>query len=246
MATLVSAAKVSRAMLPPEQRDARKRDTVRYVARQAILDLSGLDFSGFDFAGPDSGVPHPAGRVLGYELLFRHGREPNFHGDGDLATRTMLDNTITFGLERLTGGLTAFVNCTRDALTGNLTRNLADILPPSLFVLEILETIEPTPAVVEACRCLKRAGFRLALDDFRWKPELAPLLELADYVKVDFTLSGPPERRTLLEKLRDYPAALIAEKIETAEELRQARDEGFLLIQGYYFSRPQLAALYDA
>ena len=41
------------------------------------------------------------GRVHGYELLFRAGQEAVFRGDGDLATRTMLDNTVMFGLDRL-------------------------------------------------------------------------------------------------------------------------------------------------
>jgi c-di-GMP phosphodiesterase len=198
------------------QIDRPQPDIVRYVARQPILDLRG--------------------RVHGYELLFRSGREQAFRGDGNLATRTMLDNTVIFGLERLTGGLTAFVNCTREALT----ENLVDVLPPSLFVLEILENVEPTAQLLEACRGLKMAGFRLALDDFRWRPELEPLVALADYVKVDFMLSGEEERRDLLRRLRNVPVALVAEKIETQEEYEQARAEGFQLIQGYYFCRPQL------
>ena len=101
---------------------------LRYVARQPILDLRG--------------------RVHGYELLFRNGPELVFRGDGDLATRTMLDNTVIFGLDRLTSGLPAFVNCTREALVENLVR----VLPSGMTVLEILENIEPTHEVVEACR----------------------------------------------------------------------------------------------
>jgi EAL and modified HD-GYP domain-containing signal transduction protein len=82
------------------------------------------------------------GRVHGYELLFRSGPEAVFRGDGDLATRTMLDNTVIFGLEKLTGGLPAFVNCTSESLT----EDLVHILPPSMTVLEILETWSPRPA----------------------------------------------------------------------------------------------------
>ena len=63
---------------------------LRYLARQPIMDMHG--------------------RVHGYELLFRAGPETVFRGDGDHATRTMLDNTVIFGLEKLTGGVPAFVN----------------------------------------------------------------------------------------------------------------------------------------
>ena len=189
----------------------------RYVARQPILDLRG--------------------RVHGYELLFREGpQQLQFSADGDHATRTILDNMVIFGLDRLTGGLPAFVNCTLEALTDRLV----DVLSPSMFVLEILEDIEPTPELIEACTRLKTAGFRLALDDFRWKPELEPLIALADYIKIDFMLSDKRERRSIRERLKGRSLAFIAEKVETQEQFRDARDEGFTLIQGYYFCRPQL------
>ncbi|HZL52163.1 MAG TPA: HDOD domain-containing protein [Terracidiphilus sp.] len=191
-------------------------DGLRYVARQPILDLRA--------------------RVHGYELLFRDGQGVGFRGDGDLATRTMLDNSVIFGLEKLTGGVTAFVNCTEESLT----EALVDVLPPSMTVLEILETIEPTPDLVDACRRLKGAGFRLALDDFTWRPGMEPLVELADYIKVDFILTGADERKKLLQRLSSYAVALVAEKVESYEEYQQARVEGFKLIQGYYFCRPVL------
>jgi EAL and modified HD-GYP domain-containing signal transduction protein len=189
---------------------------LRYVARQPILDLRG--------------------RVHGYELLFRAGPEAVFRGDGDFATRTMLDNSVLFGMDKMTGGLPAFVNCTAQALT----ERLVDVLPPSMTVLEILETIDPTPAVIGACRKLKETGFRLALDDFTWSPKWEPLVALADYIKVDFMLLDASAREQLRRKLKNAAVALIAEKIETQEDYKQACKEGFTYFQGYYFCRPVL------
>ncbi|MGC9158070.1 MAG: EAL and HDOD domain-containing protein [Terracidiphilus sp.] len=189
---------------------------LRYVARQPILDLRN--------------------RVYGYELLFRAGPEAIFQGDGELATRTVLDNTVLYGLEKLTGGLPAFVNCTSEALIGNLVH----VLPSGMTVLEILESLDPTPALIAACTRLKACGYRIALDDFIWAPKFEPLLDLADYIKVDFLLSGATERQRLLKRLSGVTVALLAEKIETQEEYRQACREGFTLFQGYYFCRPVL------
>jgi EAL and modified HD-GYP domain-containing signal transduction protein len=191
-------------------------DGIRYLARQPILDLRG--------------------RVHGYELLFRNGPETIFRGDGEIATRTMFDNTVLFGLGRLTGGLPAFVNCTAEALTGDLVH----VLPSGMTVLEVLEDIEPAPELIGACRRLKAAGFRLALDVFTWKLGIEPLVELADYIKMDFALAGVAERRELLKRLEGVALALIAEKVETQEQFAEAREEGFTLIQGYYFCRPTL------
>lgn len=191
-------------------------NALRYVARQPVMDRRN--------------------RVHGYELLFRAGPESQFRGNGDLATRTILDNTVMIGLERLTGGLPAFVNCTRESLT----EDLVSVLPSSMTVLEILEDLAPTPRLIEACRSLKSAGFRLALDDFTWQPDMEPLVAMADYVKVDFRLTNAEERARLLRKLSEFSVALVAEKVETEQEYKQACDEGFALFQGYYFCRPML------
>jgi len=78
------------------------------------------------------------------------------------------------------------------------------------------------------------------LDDFEWSESFAPLVDLADYIKVDFLRSGAEERRKLFEKLRGKPVKLVAEKVESDEEYRQACKEGFTLFQGYYFCRPVL------
>jgi EAL and modified HD-GYP domain-containing signal transduction protein len=189
---------------------------VRYVARQAILDLHG--------------------KVHAYELLFRDGSEAAFRGDGNQASRIMVDNTLLFGLGKLTCGLPAFVNCTAETLTGDWVR----LLPAGMTVLEVLEDIEFTPEVVQACRRLKTLGFRLALDDFVWRAGVEPLVKLADYIKVDFVATSYFERRALLERLHDTAVALVAEKVETEEEYREARELGFTLVQGYYFCRPVL------
>ncbi|MGD0800815.1 MAG: HDOD domain-containing protein [Terracidiphilus sp.] len=189
---------------------------LRYVARQPILDL--------------------CGRVHGYELLFRSGPESFFRGNGDLATRAMIDNAMIFGLERLTGGVPAFINCA----TESLTEEYVNVLPPSMTVLEIVEGLEPTPSLIAACRNLKSLGFRLALEGLSWTPGFEPLVKLADYVKVDFTLLGSSGRHYMREKLGAATVALIAQKVETQEDYRQAREEGFTLFQGYYFCHPVL------
>lgn len=192
----------------------RATEQVRYVARQPILDARG--------------------KVFGYELLFRSGPTITFSGDGDLATQTVLDNTVLYGLENLAGGLPAFINCTTDALE----KHLVEVLPAHRAVLEVLETLEPTPELLTACRMLKRKGFRIALDDFVWEPVWEPFLDLADFVKVDITISGPAERAALIKRMRGTRAQLVAEKVETQAEFEQTRLEGFALFQGFYFCHP--------
>jgi len=188
-----------------------------YVARQPILD--------------------GRGNVHGYELLFRSGPTATmFTGDGDSATRKVLDNTVIFGLERLSGGLPVFVNCTLEAILHRLVL----VLPPELTVLELLETLEPTTELLDACTELKALGFRLALDDFAWTPGWEPFVAMADYIKIDLSITAPEGRANLMRRLRKFPARLVAERVETQTDMEAAKREGFTLFQGYYFCRPKI------
>jgi len=207
---------VMRAQAASATESDRKRDAdLRSVARQPILDLHS--------------------RVHGYELLFWNGRKPVARTDSDLATCTMLDNTVIFGVEELAHGLPAFVNCTVDSLT----EEWVQVLPPHMTVLELPFAAEPTPELLAACRKLKATGFRLALSDFSGELAERSLAELADYVKVDFVKVDALGRKNLLRWLEGSRARAVAQNVETQEQYGQACKEGFELFQGYYFCRPE-------
>lgn len=174
------------------------------------------------------------GRLFGYELLFRSGKSDVFSGDAELATREVVDHWLMLLPEPNQG--MAFVNCTRDALV----QGLVTLLPAENTVLEILETVDPDPELMEACRSLAKQGYRFALDDFVPRPEVAPFLELADFVKIDFPAADFLVRRDIYAMLAGSPALMLAEKIETEEEMRIAQAEGCSLFQGYFFSHPVL------
>jgi len=176
--------------------------------------------------------------VVGYELLFRDGLSNCFTGtDGTEATRQVLLNTfVLFGLARLTGGRPAFINFTRDFLFNDLIC----LFPPSNVVVEILEDIPADVAVRAACRRLKDAGYTLALDDVSSVEAYVDLIGLVDIVKVDFRETPEQERQRMVKELLGTSVRLLAEKVETYQEFRQAVDEGFALFQGYFFAKPEV------
>jgi c-di-GMP-related signal transduction protein len=175
-------------------------------------------------------------QVFGYELLFRSGWENYFIGDSDTATRQLIDNVLLQGLDALALGAKAFVNCTREALTGRLV----SFLPPSSTVLEILETITIDAEVISACMDLKSAGYRIALDDFLPGKGSDQLLNIADYVKLDFRASDTEQLAEIQRQLQGTNVSLVAEKIETYEEFEAAAANGYHYFQGYFFSRPSI------
>ncbi len=188
---------------------------VRYVARQPILDLQG--------------------RVHGYDLLFRNAPEVILQRDLELAVQTMLDNEVIFGLERLTNGLPAFITCTAEALTESSVL----VLSPALTVLGLPASLEAGPRLVGACQALKARGFRLALDDFAWRESAHPLLNQADYVRLDFARLREAERQQI-SKAAANSVVMVAQKVATYQDHRKACSMGFTLFQGDYFCHPVL------
>lgn len=205
---------------PPNEVPAPHRQT-RFLARQPILD-----------AGQN---------IVAYELLFRSGWDNIYSGEGDDSTRQMLDNILVVGAQGLSSNTLAFVNCTRESLVGQLVT----VLPPAHTVLEILETVEPDEEVTSACRKLKKMGYRFALDDYFAREGMRPLIELADYVKIDFRASDEEARKGIRLQIDGSRAALLAEKIEDQSEFETALAEGFQYFQGYFFSRPTILARHE-
>jgi c-di-GMP phosphodiesterase len=174
--------------------------------------------------------------VFGYELLFRDGDTDHaVITDGAKATAQVIVNTWEIGMDAMVGRHLAFINFERNMLMGDYCESL----PPDRVVLEVLETVEPDPPLIERLRQLRRKGYRIALDDFVCNERYQPLLAVADEVKIDVLAADWQEIERALEIIRKYPVKLIAEKVETREQFIRCREAGFQLFQGYFFCRPQ-------
>jgi EAL and modified HD-GYP domain-containing signal transduction protein len=177
-------------------------------------------------------------KVLGYELLFREGMANVFPDiDGDTATSKLLSNTFfSIGIDKITGNNLAFINFTEDLLL----KKVPSMFPKDHVVVELLEHVKPGEEVVEACKGLKSKGYQIALDDFSYSAEMAPLIDLADIIKLDFRVTPPHEIARIVKKLSGNGVNLLAEKVESHEEFQMALEMGFRYFQGYFFSKPEV------
>jgi EAL and modified HD-GYP domain-containing signal transduction protein len=182
-----------------------------------------------------------SGVVHGYELLFRPTADALTSEvtplAGDRATSEVLVETFAeFGPEHLVGEALAFVNVTRSFATGALPLPL----PADRTVLELLETVIVDDAVVDGLRELRTRGYRIALDDYVPDARRKSLIRegLIDYVKVDITDRDPQELRALAGTVLEPGVRLVAERVETTDQLEQCAQAGFGLFQGFIVGRP--------
>ena len=174
------------------------------------------------------------GAVVGYELLYRSAGAADTTLNGEQMTAEVLFGTLTIGVDQLVGDRLVFCNADRGVLLGETPVTL----PPDRTVIEVLETVRIDADVVSGCQDLVARGFQLALDDFVWTDEAEQLLELASIVKIDVLAQSREEVVELVRRCRAYDVLLLAEKVETAEQLAWAAEIGFNLFQGYVIERP--------
>ncbi|MDD9303135.1 MAG: HDOD domain-containing protein [Desulfobacter sp.] len=183
-------------------------------------------------------------KIFGYELLFRLGLENTFPDiDGDTATSGVLSNTFfSFGLKDILGGKPGLINFTQDLLI----KQTPLLFPKEHIIIEVLEDIEPEPAVIKALKKFKRQGFRIALDDFVYDKKFDGMIDLCDIIRFDLIETPLDTLQPLFSSvLKDRPITLLAEKVETHEEFEQAKEMGFGLFQGYFFSKPEILSQKD-
>ncbi len=115
--------------------------------------------------------------------------------------------------------------------------------------IEITESLSRDPEVhTRICRQLRRKGVRVAIDDFgTGYSSLSVLGKLeVDTLKVDKSfidgVVDDPAAQLMVKSIIDLSLGLgydvVAEGVETAEQLVFLRDNGCPYIQGYLFSRP--------
>jgi EAL and modified HD-GYP domain-containing signal transduction protein len=175
-------------------------------------------------------------RLVAYELLYRNAEVHEARvTDGAHATASVIAHASELGMEQVVGDQLAFVNID----TTGLMSDFIHFLPNDKVILEVLETVLPTPEVLQRVRELKQAGFKFALDDVASENEAVTALRpLMDVIKVDIKQIGRGDLPALARNLRNPQQKLLAEKVETVEEFRECMDLGFEYFQGYYFARP--------
>lgn len=179
--------------------------------------------------------------VYGYELLFRANTEENqavILGGDEASAQVMMGAFGDMGLSDVVGEDKAFVNFTEGLL---LSEN-QPFFPRRQVVIEVLEDVKVTPKLIHSVRLLKEKGYTIALDDYVFNPDFAPLEAYADILKIDIMAVGPKKLIEHAKRLKNHDLKLLAEKVETRDQFEFCVKLGFDYFQGYFFSKPKIVA----
>jgi EAL and modified HD-GYP domain-containing signal transduction protein len=176
--------------------------------------------------------------LYGFELLYRNDAVNQATiSNAFSATSELLENLCSNALqENLNLNLPLFINIDEEFITSS------SFFPgPSVnLILEILETVQPTPKVLEGIKTLRAKGFHFALDDYTFCPSREAFLPLMSIIKVDLLELPLDEIALKMQRFKGTRKILLAEKVEDRDTYERCLAMGFNLFQGYFLERPTI------
>lgn len=175
--------------------------------------------------------------IYGFELLFRnqHFQTALDVGEEIATNQVLVDYWTSFSNETINRDTPVFINVSENFL-------LSDYFLPinNLYVvIELLERITVTEAIIDSIKKWKSKGFKFALDDYDFSEQWLPILPLIDYIKVDVLEHDWDTIKAQKSQLAEYNFTWLAEKIETKDMFDRCKSLGFTLYQGHYLARPK-------
>jgi EAL domain-containing protein (putative c-di-GMP-specific phosphodiesterase class I) len=200
------------------------------------------------------------GKAVGFECLSRFPAVPQQGPEAWFAEAASAGLGIDLELRAVERAFKAFdvlpehvylaANVSPNAILSGKLAMLLGNHPLARVVLELTEheTITEYEKIAETLRPLRAGGVRIAVDDagagyasFRHILRLQP-----DYIKLDRSLISNIQTDPALRALAtafvrfasETRSKIVAEGVETREELEALRELGVKKAQGYYFSKP--------
>jgi len=195
-----------------------KMEDQAFIGRQPIMDLKQ--------------------HIIGYELFFRHSAdaESAVFEDEFKAYSSVLMNTIGgVDMQWLLGDKLAFINVNEAMLKSEFL----ELMPPKRTVLEVLRTVTPSDEIVARCQELRSQGFMIALDNPHLSESSKPLIQCADFIKIDVQTITLAEATKIFYQYSVDSVKMIAEKVETDKQFEDYKNIGFRKFQGFHFARPE-------
>lgn len=205
-------------------------------------------------------VDLPTGRIVGAEALSRFNIEPNrpceawfaeaWEVDLGVALELLAVRAAVAQLPQFPDGVYMSFNVSPETLLSDGLSDALASVAPERAVIELTEhmAVEEYRPLIEAIRRYRKRGFRLAMDDVgAGYAGLRQLLRIGPtLVKLDLSLTRGIHDDAVKQALAAAAVGfasrvgnkLVAEGIETAEDMHTLRVLGIPYGQGYYFAKP--------
>jgi c-di-GMP-related signal transduction protein len=179
----------------------------------------------------------PDKQVIGYQLLFRSidDAQPDA-SDSDRISAEVLNSVLHgIGMQSVSADRPIFIHFNRNLLI----EKMYELMPPELLVVGFSAQTKIDNDVIEACKQLKEAGYRLALDGVSRMEQVTPLLPYVHIAQVDSQTMAGDQSAPLIAALIDKGVKVLAKQVESHEAYEHMVAGGCDLFQGFFFCEPE-------
>lgn len=142
-------------------------------------------------------------------------------------------------IDKYTGGRCVFVTFTGEMLLKNLPKEF----DPDDLVIQIEDTLLADPQSHSLITRFRQAGYKTAVIDFEFAPKFFGVMDIVDYIKVDFRNYNDPSIERTIRIARSFGKKVIAYNIECAEAYEKAGFFGCTYFQGSFTAEKMPAYL---
>lgn len=170
-------------------------------------------------------------KTFGYEILYTDN-EYNVDRSDDSAAANAVENFLsTMDSEKFLDGKIAFLTFTNNLLE----RNIPKMFTTNKLVIQIEDSLITNPMSQNMITKFKQAGYKIAVIDFEFAPRFFGILDIVDYIKVNFARNDP-SIDNIVNIGKSFGKKIIAYGIENQEQYNHAKSLGCALFQGSFVS----------
>ena len=182
-----------------------------YIVRQALVDGSQNTF--------------------GYEIIYTDNDLRRDFTDDSTAANAIENFLSSMDSEKFLDGKVAFLTFTRNLLE----KNIPKMFTTNKLVIQIEDSLITNPISQNLITKFKQNGYKIAVVDFEFAPRFFGILDIVDYIKVNFS-KNDPSIENIVKIGKSFGKKVIAYNVETQEQYNKAKEWGCTYFQGTFVS----------
>lgn len=167
--------------------------------------------------------------ALGYEILYHE--ESLTEEEKDSSAANAIENFLSeMDGDKFLDSKPAFLTFTRKLLVRNIPR----LFPKNKLVIQIEDSVIVNPLAYQLVLKYKKQGFKVAVVDFEFAPRYFSILDVVDYIKINFKNPKNPSLESVSSIGSSFGKTIVAYNVDTKEAFEKAKLCGCTAMQGSF------------
>ena len=170
-------------------------------------------------------------QTFGYEILYTDNQYKTDYTDDVTAANAIENFLSSMDSEKFLDGRTAFLTFTSNLLE----KGIPKMFKTNKLVIQIEDSLITNPFSQNLITKYKQSGYKIAVVDFEFAPRFFGILDIVDYIKVNFG-NNNPSVENIVKIGKSFGKKIIAYNIENQEAYDKARALNCTYYQGSFVS----------